>query len=441
MLKIVSTSALTPISTSLRACNVSYRLLVTTTEPDIKNEINILGTAYPRDDYTNVTERILSHVGSNLYLQKNHPLSLVRQRIVNYFYKTFTNSRGNPEFSVYENIQPVVSLEQNFDSLLIPKDHPSRKKGDCYYVNREYLLRGHTTAHQSELIKAGLNNFLIIGDVYRRDEIDRTHYPVFHQIDAVRLKTKEQLFPNDDSLSLFEEGNNTCGTGDSVKQACHTLEAVKLMEYELKSTLIGMAKQLFGSEIKCRWVNVYFPFTEPSWELEVFHEGNWLELLGCGIMKQPILSSAGVQDRVGWAFGIGLERIAMCLYKIPDIRLFWSKDSGFLTQFNTDDINKNIVYKPVSQYPQCSNDISFWLPQDKEFASNDFYDLVRSVGGNIVEQVVLVDEFKHPKTGKMSHCYRIIYRHMEKTLTQAEVNRVHKEIENSAQQQLCVKIR
>lgn len=434
MLKIFSTS-------SLKNGNVVYRLLVTTTQPHIENAVTVLGTTYPRDDYTNVTEKILSHVGRNIYLQKYHPLSLVRERIVNYFYKSFRNSRGNPEFSVYENFIPVVSVEQNFDSLLIPKEHPSRQKSDCYYINRDYLLRAHTTAHQSELIKAGLNNFLIIGDVYRRDEIDRTHYPVFHQIDAVRLKSKQQLFPNEPSLNLFEEGNNICGTGDSVKQACHTLEAVKLMEHELKSTLIGLAKELFGDGIKCRWVNVYFPFTEPSWELEVFHDGNWLELLGCGIMKQPILSSAGVQDRVGWAFGIGLERIAMCLYKIPDIRLFWSRDSGFLSQFQTDDVNKNIVYKAISQYPQCANDISFWLPQNKQFSSNDFYDLVRSVGENIVEQVVLVDEFKHPKTGKISHCYRIIYRHMEKTLTQAEVNVVHKQIEQCAQKQLFVTIR
>lgn len=438
MLKTI-TSITSP--TPLRNHRLHFRLLVTTTELEPKNEVNVSGRTFLRDDYTNVTEKILSHVGKNLYLQKHHPLSLVRQRIVSYFYKTFRNSRGNPQFSVYENLSPVVSVEQNFESLLIPEDHPSRKKSDCYYINRGYLLRAHTTAHQSELIKSGLNNFLIIGDVYRRDEIDRTHYPVFHQLDAVRLKTKEQLFPNDSSLALFEDGDNTRATGDNVKQACHTLEAVKLMEHELKSTLIGLAKQLFGNDIKCRWVSVYFPFTEPSWELEVFHEGNWLELLGCGIMRQPIIENAGVQDRVGWAFGLGLERIAMCLYKIPDIRLFWSNDSGFLTQFKSDDINKNITYKPISVFPQCINDISFWLPQEKDYDSNDFYDLVRNVGGSIVEQVVLVDEFKHPKTGKASHCYRIIYRHMEKTLTQSEVNVVHKKIEECAKQQLGVVIR
>lgn len=409
--------------------------------PCRNDHVCVMGNYYKRDDYTNVTEKVLSYLGRNLYLQDFHPLSLVRQRIVDYFYKQFLNTRGNPVFSIYENLSPVVSLEQNFDSLLIPQNHPSRLKTDCYYINREYLLRGHTTAHQAELIRSGLNNFLIVGDVYRRDEIDRTHYPVFHQIDAVRLKTKEELFLKDKSLNLFEEGNNTLSTGKEKKQACHTLEAVKLMEHELKTTLVALAQDLFGKNIKCRWVEVYFPFTEPSWELEVFHDGNWLELLGCGIMRQSILNNAGVDDRIGWAFGIGLERIAMCLYKIPDIRLFWSKDTGFLNQFKVDNVYETVTYKSISQYPQCINDISFWLPKDRSFASNDFYDLVRNVGGDLIEQVVLVDEFQHPKSGKMSHCYRIIYRHMERTLTQEEVNVVHENIAKNATEHLGVVVR
>lgn len=394
------------------------------------NDITVLNRTYLRDDYTNVTDKICSFLDKNVYLQSYHPLSFVRQRIVNYIYKCFVSRRGNPLFSVYENLSPIVSVQQNFDSLLIPEDHVSRQKSDCYYLNKDYLLRAHMTAFQCELMQSGLNDFLMIGDVYRRDEIDRTHYPVFHQVDAVRLRTKDQIFHKDEDLNLFEEGNNTAFTGSQEKQACHTLEAVKLLEYELKNTLSGLAKELFGKEIKIRWVDTYFPFTQPSWELEIFHDNNWLELLGCGIMRQAILTNSGVTDKIGWAFGLGLERIAMCLYKIPDIRLFWSQDSGFLNQFKTDNINQNIIYKPISQYPQCPNDLSFWLPENKNYSSNDFYDMVRSIGGDLIEQVVLVDDFKHPKTGKTSHCYRIIYRHMEKTLSQEEVNVVHKEIEN-----------
>lgn len=88
--------------------------------------------------------------------------------------------------------------------------------------------------------------------------------------------------------------------------------------------------------------------------------------------------------------GLGLERLAMIIYDIPDIRLFWSKDSGFLSQFNESKLDANIKYKSVSQYPQCTNDLSFWLPAEltiANFSSNDFYEIVREVGGDIVEQV------------------------------------------------------
>lgn len=407
----------------------------------IQPSITLQNQNYARDDYTNVTDKISSHLGRNLHLQKGHPLNMVSQRVIDYFYNSFRNTRGNPQFSVWNNLSPVVSIEQNFDSLLIPPDHVSRSKSDCYYLNQQYLLRAHMTAHQSELMKSGLDNFLMLGDVYRRDEIDSTHYPVFHQVDGVRLRSRTELFPNDDSLEIFELGDYTENIGSQEKQTCHTLEAVKLLEFELKTVLVDLAKSLFGENFKHRWVDTYFPFTQPSWELEVYHEGKWMEVLGCGIMRQPILTNAGINNKVGWAFGLGLERIAMCLYKIPDIRLFWSTDSGFLSQFKTTDINAKITYKQVSQYPQCSNDISFWLPQDKQYTENDFYDLVRTVGGDIVEQVVLKDDFTHPKNGKRSHCYRIVYRHMERTLNQEEVNVIHKKIEEEASTHLFVTIR
>lgn len=143
--------------------------------------IQVNDKQFVADDYTNVTPKILSYLNRNLHLQKSNPLSLVRQRIVNYFYSSFT-LRGNPEFSVYDNLSPIVTTKQNFDDLLIPLDHVSRAKSDCYYINRGTLLRAHMTAHQSELLKSGLDSFLMIGDVYRRDEIDSTHFPVFHQV-------------------------------------------------------------------------------------------------------------------------------------------------------------------------------------------------------------------------------------------------------------------
>ncbi|XP_030613033.1 phenylalanine--tRNA ligase, mitochondrial-like [Archocentrus centrarchus] len=147
----------------------------------------------------------------------------------------------------------------------------------------------------------------------------------------------------------------------------------------------------------------------------------------------------GAEDKLGWAFGLGLERLAMVLYGIPDIRLFWSRDERFLKQFRVQDVHQAICFQPLSKYPPLHNDISFWLPDSREgFTENDFYELVRSIGGDLVEKVSLLDDFTHPKSGRRSQCYRIIYRHMERTLTQQEVRLVHQQIEHAAESELGV---
>jgi len=208
----------------------------------------LLNKKYMTDEWTNITPKIINKLGKNLHIKQYHPLSHLRQRIVNYFYGQFRNRSGTPLFSIFDNICPIVTIDQNFDSLLVPKDHPSRKKTDCYFVNHDTLLRAHTTAHQAELISMGLNNFLVVGDVYRRDEIDSIHYPIFHQADAVRLCTSEEIFQNvndSESLRLFEHR----GIETVEKQGCHSLEAVKIMEQEMKSTLIGLVQAIFGKGI------------------------------------------------------------------------------------------------------------------------------------------------------------------------------------------------
>ncbi|XP_014281698.1 probable phenylalanine--tRNA ligase, mitochondrial isoform X2 [Halyomorpha halys] len=297
------------------------------------------------------------------------------------------------------------------------------------------MLRAHMTAHQVELIKMGLDNFLMFGDVYRRDEIDSTHYPVFHQCDAVRLFHKEQLF----DLIQTEVFERNPSSENKLKQKEHTVVASREIEQQLKVTLEGLARCIFGNDIECRWVDAYFPFTHPSWELEIKRNGNWLEVLGCGIIRQAILQQAGADDLLGWAFGLGLDRLAMIQYSIPDIRTFWMKDPGFLIQFHNKSPQDKVTYKEVSIYPPCKNDISFWI--NDGFEDNNFYSLVREVGGDLIEQVQLIDKFTHPKTGRKSRCYTIVYRHLEKTLTQAEVNEVHKEIEKTAEKVLGVTIR
>ncbi|XP_076617064.1 phenylalanine--tRNA ligase, mitochondrial [Chaetodon auriga] len=403
-----------------------------------QDSVEVLGHSYPRDDFTNVTPKVLAKVGRNLHNQSHHPLWLIKERIKAHFYSAYMGRWGNPLFSVHDNLSPVVTVEQNFDSLLIPPGHPSRKRGDNYYLNRTTMLRGHTSAHQMELVRSGLDAFLLAGDVYRRDEIDTSHYPVFHQMEGVRLFSNHELFSavhNGEELSLFESG----GRRTPHKQEAHSLEAVKLLEFDLKRTLTRLVAHLFGQDLEVRWVDCYFPFTHPSFEMEVRFQEDWMEVLGCGVMEQEMLNSAGAGNKAGWAFGLGLERLAMVLYSIPDIRLFWSEDERFLKQFRVQDVQQPVCFQSFSKYPPLLNDISFWLPESRDsFTENDFYELVRSIGGDLVEKVSLVDEFQHPKTGRWSHCYRIIYRHMERTLTQQEVGIVHQQIERAAQTELGV---
>lgn len=113
-------------------------------------------------------------------------MTLLKQRIINHFNQHHRKGHGSrsPLFSVAERERRVVSCYENFDSLLTPADHVSRKPSDTYYVNKDHVLRAHTSAHQHSLICSGLDAFLCVGDVYRRDEIDRTHYPCFHQMEG-----------------------------------------------------------------------------------------------------------------------------------------------------------------------------------------------------------------------------------------------------------------
>ena len=251
----------------------------------------------------------------------------------------------------------------------------------------------------------------------------------------------------------------------------HSPEEVEAIAAHLKKSLEGVVVELFSrakkaaiaaiaagntnadviEPLKVRWVEAYFPFTSPSWELEVFWQGDWLEILGCGVTKQDLLINAGVPDQLGWAFGVGLERVAMLLYSIPDIRLFWSEDPRFLTQFSNMENIK--AYVPFSRHPACYKDVSFWLRSSsssaggglkanaQDFHENDVMEIVRDVGGDVVEDVKLIDQFTHPTTGRKSLCYRINYRSLRWTLTNCKVNDLHNEVGEKLVEKLGVELR
>ena len=415
--------------------------------------VTVLGQTFNCDGMTNVTPSIVNRVGRNLHCVPQNPINIIKQRIVHHFHRMYTNRTGNAIFAHFDNVSPVVTTEQNFDSLLVPKDHVARSKNDNYYINSSTVLRAHTSAHQRDFIKMGLDRFLVTGDVYRRDEIDSSHYPVFHQMEGVRLFTKEELFASSDDPKAYEifESDPSMKTESMDRQSMHTVDAVKMLEFDLKRSVVDLMKELFGASIESRWNPCYFPFTHPSYELEIKFQGEWLEVLGSGIMRQAILDNGGAHEKIGWAFGLGLDRLAMLLFNVPDIRLFWSEDPRFAEQFREVGIDPqtNIQFTPFSKFPPCSKDVSFWLPpgghnpeeSDTEFSDNNLYEVVRSIGGDYIEKVELIDRFTHPKTQRVSRCYRVTYRSMDRNLTNEEINEIQEQLRRSLEQDLGVELR
>ncbi|KAH8092392.1 hypothetical protein JL720_5362 [Aureococcus anophagefferens] len=173
------------------------------------------------------------------------------------------------DFELFDGEDPVVTATQCFDDLNIPPEHPGRSKSDTYYLTDELLLRTHTSAHQSEHLRGGHEAFLCTGDVYRRDEIDASHFPAFHQMEGVKLFDEAEL--GDDLVLGREAWLESAG--------------VAAVGADLKRTLEGMIRAVFDDpDLETRWRDDFFPFTEPSFELDVFYQGEWLEVLGCGVI-------------------------------------------------------------------------------------------------------------------------------------------------------------
>ena len=413
-------------------------------------------------------------------MQPSHPIALTRQLIESHF--------PSPLFSHHNTLSPVVTTHQNFDSLGFPHDHPGRSRTDTYYLNSTTCLRTHTSAHESDLYKASLaSGYTITADVYRRDAIDRTHYPIFHQMECALTWDRAKVPEGDIARAVLadlatlpnhglevEDPNPVVHKDRNPLQPTHKLADVEAIVAHMKRSIENMVVSIFeharqaalasndpsliaatGEPIRMRWVEAYFPFTSPSWELEVLWQGEWLELLGCGIFRQKILDDAGVPNKIAWAFGVGMERLAMLLFGIPDIRLFWSVDERFLSQFKEGEPLRRFI--PFSKYPACYKDVAFWMIDRGSAAGggagmqggsvpgfvheNDVMEVVRDVAGDIAEDVRLVDEFQHAKSGRRSRCYRINYRSLERTLTNVETNDLHEKVRSALVERLGVELR
>ena len=231
-----------------------------------------------------------------------HPLTRVRDEIVAVFMGL--------GFSVAEGPQIETDF-YNFEAWNIPRDHPARDMQDTFYLSPETLLRTHTSPVQIRTMRAQPPPVRIIvpGVVYRRDA-DITHSPMFHQVEGLAV-----------------DANVTMA--------------------DLKGTLELFARELFGARSKIRFRPSFFPFTEPSAEVDVVcflcggdgcrvcKQTGWLEILGSGMVHPQVLRNVGYDPEAvtGWAFGMGIERIAMLKYGVDDIRLFFENDLRFLGQF------------------------------------------------------------------------------------------------------------
>jgi phenylalanyl-tRNA synthetase alpha chain len=253
-------------------------------------------------------------------------------------------------------VPEIVPTNILFDLFNMPEGHPARSKSDTYYVDETHVLRTHDTVfwyyylNDPEVKKRIVNKetlgAICYGKVYRKDEIDRRHMNVFHQFGGWLIAPDEKRIITAD---------------------------------DLKNTLSDIATNIFGST-NFRFYDHNFPYTDPSFEMEAEINGQWVEMLGSGLVRKSVLENLGLTGYNGWAFGFGLERLAIASMELPDIRLLWSSDPRVTKQLK---LGQKFV--EVSKFPPITRDISFVV--DKSFSPNDYFDLIRDIGGDLVEQV------------------------------------------------------
>ena len=344
---------------------------------------------------------------SDLTKKENSPVKIINDKIMSL-----------PVWADFDVvvIPKIVTVQDDFDLLNTPKDHPSRRESDTYYLDQTYILRTQMTVMWpyyfrdkevlEKLKRDGEVGSLSPGIVWRKDEIDRKHYPAFHQIDFLYVCRKDKRI-----ITLKE----------------------------LQDIQADAIKAIFG-DIDFRFLVDTFPFTDPSTQAEINWNGNWIEITGAGLVHPNCLKNFDLDPEIynGYAGTFGLDRVAMIKMEIPDIRILWSDDPRITSQFK--DINSK--YKEVSKYPEISRDISFVI--DKNINLNNYYEIVRDFAENLIEEVKLLDSYEDDaKFGKdkKSYTFRIVYRSPERTLTNEEINIIQEKIREETKKELNAVLR
>jgi phenylalanyl-tRNA synthetase alpha chain len=265
---------------------------------------NIDGRTFNLDSHSNTPPSILSKLDRKLLHVPSHPLSILRNIVESHFSHHIPSTPSSP----------IVTVAKNFDELGFAADHPGRALSDSYYLNKEYMLRTHTSAHEVEEYSSGKDAWVLSADVYRRDEIDKSHYPVFHQMEGTHVWPTSDLHTLPELNAALAVKLAECPlviedptqiSESNPYQAHHDPVHAAQITQHLKHSLNSLIFRLFGpiatkdgEPLRIRWIEAFFPFTTPSYEVEVWWNGQWLELLGCGVVMQHTLNQAGTSTQI-----------------------------------------------------------------------------------------------------------------------------------------------
>ena len=371
------------------------------------------------------------------YIKDFHPVKDIVDKII--------KSPYYRDFEIVESPE-VVNEYATFDLSFFPKDHVARRPSDSFFIEKNgdtkksLLLRPHTTVvwyyylieqwGKEKLYQTWEVKVLSYWKVYRVDNLDKTHHQVFHQIDGFKIVEKSKEIITQDTL---------------------------------KEVLTQTIQAIFGSDVKIRFSEDNFPYTVESLEAEVFYNWEWLEVLGAGIINPEVFKMLWIDPEKynWWAFWFGIERLAMLLKWVPDIRIFWSNDPRITKQW----WEKDKKFEEVSKYPPVYKDVSFIVPKDRFIKDEEetkkkwtiqvkdehhFWEISNVIRDamwekqDLVEEVIITDIYENDKKfweNRKSVTIKIKFRSFERTLTNEEINKVYFKIRDMIESRLWYELR